>query len=115
MDQQLMLEKFQGDTDGDWYQVKDQEYEGVADNDENITWETQNFRLIYGEAPQVQKLGKEAIPGEIEVVAIRSMDNKTGMISNLVKSYMRNFQRTRDIYAMLCRCTQIVEKLQLAL
>ncbi len=90
MDQQLMLEKFQGDTDGDWYQVKDQEYEGVAYDDENITWETQNFRLIYGEAPQVQKLGKEAIPGEIEVVAIRSMDNKTGMISNLIQNAKAN-------------------------
>ncbi len=99
MDQQLMLEKFQGDTDGDWYQVKDSEYEGVSYPDENIVWETKNFRMIYGDAPPVQKLGKQAIQGEIEEVAIRSMDNKTGLISNLIQNAKANgtIHRTVEI------------------
>ena len=66
MDQQLMLERFQGDTDGDWYQAKEREYDGIEYDDENITWETKNFETIYGTPPEVEKLGKEAIPGEIE-------------------------------------------------
>ncbi len=90
MAQELMLERFQGDTDGDWYQVKEREYDGIQYDDENITRETQNFRMIYGEAPPVQKLSKQAIPGEIEIVAIRSMDNKTGIISNLIQNAKAN-------------------------
>ncbi|MEM1170111.1 MAG: hypothetical protein AAGJ08_13790 [Cyanobacteria bacterium P01_H01_bin.35] len=90
MDQQLMLERFQGDTDGDWYQAKEREYDGIEYDDENITWETKNFETIYGTPPEVEKLGKEAIPGEIEIVAIRSMDNQTGVISNLIQNAKAN-------------------------
>lgn len=65
MSQELMLKKFQGDTDGDWYQGKDKDYDGTVYPDENIMWETKNFESIYGTPPEVKKLGKEAISGEI--------------------------------------------------
>ncbi|MGB3509556.1 MAG: hypothetical protein WBA93_09970, partial [Microcoleaceae cyanobacterium] len=82
--------KFGGDFDGDWFQAKEREYEGIVADDDNIMWETKNFHSIYGPPPPVEKLGKQAIPGELEIVAIRSMDNKTGLISNLIQNAKAN-------------------------
>jgi len=73
-----------GDFDGDWYQV----VEGTAYP--HITAEALQLADLYGTPPTVEKFSKQPIPGDLERVALRAMDNKTGVISNLIMRSQAN-------------------------
>lgn len=73
-----------GDFDGDWYQVV--ETAGYP----NIVEEARQLVSLYGTPPTVEKYAKQAITGSLEQVALRAMDNKTGVISNLIMRSQAN-------------------------
>lgn len=73
-----------GDFDGDWYQVIE------GGNMPTLMFEIEEFPNTYGTPPTVEKYAKQPISGDLEKVALRSMDNLTGKISNLIMKAIAN-------------------------
>ncbi|MEB3884047.1 hypothetical protein [Lyngbya sp. CCY1209] len=73
-----------GDFDGDWYQIVE------GSRYPRIMAEARQLDTLYGTPPTVEKFAKEPITGDLERVALRAMDNKTGVISNLIMRSQAN-------------------------
>lgn len=82
-----------GDFDGDWYQL----LEPVTKGFHTLISSTEKLDTLYGTPPEVVKYPKQKIEGGIEYIAVRSMDNKTGIISNLIQKAQANNTITRII------------------
>lgn len=57
---------------------------------ESIIIETVLMEWLWGETPVITKPKKNPVQGTVEWVAIRSMDNQTGLISNLIQHAKAN-------------------------
>lgn len=73
-----------------YWDDKDENFMASLKPYESLLIELNLFELIYDKEPVVDKPSKVKIDGDVEWVMLRSMDNSTGLVSNLIQHARAN-------------------------